>query len=169
MLVILFALTVLAINFYASIEFFRKLLDINRRRTSLMSAQTPRDHNEYHGIIINLSQKDRSIFGKLEIIGRKRVLLGLITLYKIKVAEHDIKNLISEIQHNMSRRLLFKRQEYYAHFYRNNELIIAYRNKTFNVSPDKKTWAEAVGYGLQLHIAEKQLDFTPNRFEDETY
>jgi hypothetical protein len=134
-----------------------------------MSTQTPRDHNEYHGIIINLSQKDKSIFDKLEIIGKKRVLLGLITLYKINAKEDDINDVIREIQHNMSERLLCKRQEYYAHFYRNNELIIVYRNKIFKISPDKKTWSDSIRYGTQLHIAEKQLDFKPNRFEDETY
>ena len=126
-------------------------------------------HNEYHGIIVNLSQKDKSIVKNLNVIGRKRVLFGLITLYKISVNENAIDKVIIEVQKNMNDRILFKKQEFYAHFYRNNELIIVFRDKIFKVTPDPTTWGEAVRHGRLLNIADGQLDFIPNRFEDETF
>lgn len=65
--------------------------------------------------------------------------------------------------------MLFKRQEFYAHFYRNDELIIVFRDRVFRITPDKATWGEAREHGRQLGIIEKQLDFIPNRFMDEIY
>ena len=69
----------------------------------------------------------------------------------------------------MSDRIFLKKQEFYLHFYRNNELIIVFRDKIFSVAPDKSTWADAIAHGRKLKIAEKQLDFRPNRFKDEDY
>ena len=98
-------------------------------------ATTKAPNNNYHGIIVNLSQKDKSIFKNLDIIGKKRALLGLVTLYKIKVNENSINKVIVDVQKNMNNRILFKKQEFYAHFYRNNELIIVFRDSIFKVTP----------------------------------
>jgi len=76
---------------------------------------------------------------------------------------------IKDLQDNMSDKVLFKKQEFYFHFYRDNELIIVYKDKIFKISPDKSTWIDAITYGKRLNISEKQLDFIPNRFEDEDY
>ncbi|MGA2141408.1 MAG: hypothetical protein ABSG94_03200 [Brevinematales bacterium] len=124
---------------------------------------------DYHGIIINRSQKNRSIFKEMDIIGKKNILGGIIVLYKVSVSENNLQDIIKKIRKNMSCRLLFKRQEFYAHFYRGNELIIVYKNKVFNAAVDQRTWKEAIEYGKSLGIIEKQLDFKPNRIEDETY
>ena len=35
-----------------------------------------KDDKEYHGIIINLSQRDKSIFKTIEIIGKRKLLFG---------------------------------------------------------------------------------------------
>ena len=125
--------------------------------------------NEYHGIIINISQKDKSIFNNLQIIGKKKVLLGLVILYKIRVSENRINEVIQTVQNNMASKLLIKKQGYYAHFYRGNELIVVFKDKVFTVSTDKTTWSDAIEYGKHLKINGKQLDFIPNRFEDEDY
>jgi len=69
----------------------------------------------------------------------------------------------------MADRLFFKKQEFYFHFYRNNELIVVFRDKIFKVSPDKSTWGEVIAHGHQLKIADTQLDFTPNTFDSEVY
>ncbi len=125
--------------------------------------------NDYHGIIINQSQKNKSIFKKLKIIGRKKVLFGLVILYKISVESDSLNELIKSVRENMASRLFILKQEYYAHFYRNNELIIVFKDKVFNVTTDKNAWREAIEFGKSLNIIEKQLDFTPNKVEDETY
>jgi hypothetical protein len=127
------------------------------------------NQQEYHGIIINLSQRDKSVFNTVEIIGRKKSFSGLVTLYKIRVSPDNIDAVIKTFQHNMADWLFFKKQEFYFHFYRDNELIIVFKDKIFKVSPDKSTWGEAIAYGLQLKITAKQLDFFPSRFGDEQY
>jgi hypothetical protein len=124
---------------------------------------------EYHGIVLNISQKDKSIFKRLQVIGRKKALMGLITFYKIKIDLYQIDDVIRNIQNNMVRSFGPIKQEYYAHFYKDNELIIAYKDKLFNVTTDRTTWAKAISHGKSLNIMEKQLDFTPCKFEDETY
>jgi hypothetical protein len=127
------------------------------------------DLNEYHGIIINQSQKNKSIFKKLKIIGKKKVFFGLVVLFKISVNKENLNDIIKSIQENMASNLFILKQEYYAHFYRKNELIIVFKNRVFYVTTDKNTWKEAIDYGKSLNIIEKQLDFTPNKIEDEKY
>ena len=124
---------------------------------------------EYHGIVLNISQKDKSIFKRLKVIGKKKAMMGLITFYKIKIDLYQIDDVITNIQSNMARNFGPIKQEYYAHFYKDNELIIAYKDKSFNVTTDRTTWADAITHGKSLNIVEKQLDFIPCKFEDETY
>jgi len=124
---------------------------------------------EYHGHIVGLSQKDRRIFQTLKVIGRRRALWGIVTVFKVGVPEDQIESVIGRLQENMSKSLLFLPQEYYAHFYRGTELIVVFRNRVFRVNTDRGTWQEAVAYGKALGIAERQLDFAPCRVEDETY
>lgn len=137
---------------------FDKINDLNRP-----------ENNFYHGIIVSLSQKDKSILKSYEIISEKKTLFGLFRLYKLRVSEVLIDKAIKDLQDNMSDKILFKKQEFYFHFYRDNELIIVYKDKIFKVSQDKSTWKDAITYGKGLNISEKQLDFIPNRFENEDY
>ena len=127
------------------------------------------DSKEFHGIIINISQKNKSVFETINILGKRKYLFGLLTLYKVKVSPDKIANVIKAFQSNMSDRIIFKKQEFYFHFYRDNELIIVFKDEIFNVSPDKSTWEQAIAHGRQLKITDKQLDFVPNRFEDENF
>jgi hypothetical protein len=69
----------------------------------------------------------------------------------------------------MARKILFLKQEFYAHFYRDNGIIIVFKEKIFNVTVDKNTWKAAINYGKTININEKQLYFIPNRFEDEEF
>ncbi|MGA2793972.1 MAG: hypothetical protein ABSE69_10625, partial [Roseiarcus sp.] len=124
---------------------------------------------EYHGQIIGLSQRDRSIFGALKVIGQRRVFWGLFTIYKVSVPPNELETIIRRLQENMSNKLLFLPQEYYAHFYRGRELIIVYRDRVFRVTTDPATWKAAIEHGRELGIAERQLDFSPHRVEDERY
>ena len=112
---------------------------------------------EYHGIIINLSQKDKSIFNTVEVIGKRKFLFGLLTLYKVKVSPENIDKVLKAFQTNMSDRIFLRKQEFYFHFYRGNELIIVFRNKIFKVSTDKSSWADAITYGIQLKIRKTSL------------
>jgi hypothetical protein len=116
----------------------------------------------YHGIIVDKSQKDKDIFNWLKIIGSKTTSKGWI-LYKIEINPEEIEKVIKELQQNM------EPEPFYCHFYRDNELIVVFKEKVFRIMPDKSTWKEAIEYGKSLGIPEKQLDFSPCKIEEETY
>lgn len=115
---------------------------------------------EYHGILVNVSQKDKSVFNKLKILGQKKDN-GWI-LYRIGVAPNKIEQKIKQLQKNMLGR-------FYFHFYKDEELIVVFKKRIFRVKTDKATWKEVIEYGKSLNIPEEQLDFYPCKFEDESY
>ncbi len=116
--------------------------------------------NEYHGIVIDVSQKNKDIFKKLKIIGKK--VSGEWVLYKISVPAENISNKISTLQKGMA-------DGFYFHFYRDNELVVVFKDRIFNIETDRSTWNAAVEYGKSLGIPGKQLDFRPCRVQDEKY
>ena len=126
-------------------------------------------NEEYHGIIIKQSQRDARVFEKMEIISRKNAILGLIVLYKVRVRAEDLNKTIRAIQSNMTDRFMLFPQNFYAHFYRGNELIAVFRDKVFHMTPEKSTWKAALEHGKSLGIPEKQLDFRPCRIKDEKF
>lgn len=117
---------------------------------------------EYHGIVIHESQKYKSIFKNLRILGERIAKDEKRTLYKIAVGAEGLENTILFLQNNML-------PGYYFHLYRNGELIVAFKEKIFRINTDKSTWKEAIEYGKSLGIPENQLDFFPCHIEDETY
>ena len=38
-------------------------------------------------------------------------------------------------------------------------MIVVFRQKVFHITSDKRTWGEAISYGKDIGIIEKQLDF----------
>ena len=117
---------------------------------------------EYHGILVDVSQKDVSIFDKLKILGKRKTTDQKWTLYKLCVDSENIDRTIKRIQENMIK-------GFYFHLYKNDELIVVFKDKIFKVKTDKSTWKNVVKYGKSLNISEKQLDFFPCKIEDETY
>ena len=123
----------------------------------------------YHGILINLSIKDKTLLRSLETTGKKNVFLNLLVLYKINAAPEKIEGLIASLQAALVERFWFYFPHFYFHFYRNDELIVVFKEKVFRTSTDPSRWTEAIAYGKSLGIPENQLDFFPCRVEDETY
>lgn len=120
-------------------------------------------NRDYHGIIVNISQRDKSIFAQLKILGRKTIIPAILLLYKINVAPEKLESTLQNLQDNMAGSL------FYAHLYRNEELIVIFKHKIFRVTPDNSSWQEPISYGRSVHIPGFLLDFTPCRFEDETF
>lgn len=115
---------------------------------------------EYHGILVDVSQKDKSIFNKIKILGQKKSW-GWI-LYRVGISPNKINQMIKRLQDNMVK-------GFYFHFYKDDELIVVFNNKIFKAKTDKSTWKKIINYGKSLNIPEKQLDFYPCRVEDERY
>ena len=114
----------------------------------------------YHGIIVDVSQKEQSIFNRLKILSRK--IDGDWTLYKIELSPKEKDPIINELQKNLIK-------GFYFHIYKDNELIAVFKDKIFKVKTDKSTWKEIIEYGKSINILEEQLDFSPCKIKDETY
>lgn len=116
-------------------------------------------NNVYHGIIVKESLNEK-IIKNLKILGEGQGKDFL--LLKIEVPIKLIEKIINIIQKSL-------KVKYYAHFFRENELIIVYKDKIFYITPNKTTWKAAVDYGLSIGIPLRQLSFKPCKFEEETY
>jgi len=115
---------------------------------------------DYHGILVDVSQKDKSILNKLKILGQKKD--GGWILYKIECEPEKIEDIIKQLQKNMV-------DGFYFHFYRDNELIVIFKKRIFRITIEKSSWNEVIKYGKTLNIPKEQLDFFPCKIEDETY
>ena len=114
----------------------------------------------YHGILVNVSQKNKNIFSKLKILSQKEG--GSWTLYKISINPAYLEKSLEEIQKNLV-------DGFYFHAYRNNELIVVFTNKIFRVKTVETAWKEVIEYGKSLGIPEEQLDFCPCKVKEELY
>ena len=128
-----------------------------------------RSITDYHGIIIDLSQRNKSVLKSLEIIGRKKAFCNLVSLFKIRVPAVELEETIKRLQDNMRERFPPIVKGFYFHLYNEKELIIVFKDKIFWTMPDPNLWSEIIEYGRGLGIPEKQLDFIPFRLQDEKY
>jgi hypothetical protein len=119
---------------------------------------------EYHGIIIRESLHDQSILKNIRILGS--IGTRRWTLLRVGVERKQLVQVIEMVQGNL---LTEDGTPYYAHFYRGKELIVVFPRRVFYMKPDPETWSKAVTYGKSLGIPENELDFSPCRFEEETY
>lgn len=119
--------------------------------------------SEYHGIVIKESLKDQSVLNKTKILGRKKSVKW--TLLRVSVNENKINEVVGLVQKS----LVTEPARYYAHFYREGKLVVVFPKKIFFLTPKMETWRPAVDYGKSLGIPEKELDFKPCRFEEETF
>jgi hypothetical protein len=87
-------------------------------------------------------------------------------MLRVQIDENQLERLVKLVQTNL---LIENNVPYYAHFYRKGELIVIFPERVFRLRPDKESWGPAVRYGKSLGISERELDFKPCRFEDETY
>ena len=116
----------------------------------------------YHGIIIDQEFKDKSFPKTFKIFAKKQS--GSWGIYGIETEDSEVEQTVKEIQKNMS-----SDEAWYAHLYNDKELIVIFKNKVFKVKPHISTWKPIVEYGRELNIPEGQLDFWPNRFQDEAH
>lgn len=117
---------------------------------------------EYHGNLLDTEFKDPNFLKKFKVFASRKSRRNPWTMTGVIVPEEKVEEVIKDVQEN-----LLDDQPYYAHFYRDDELIIVYKKKVFRVTPDKSTWNEAIKYGRSLGIPDDQLVFAPNRFKDE--
>ena len=122
-----------------------------------------KDDCDYHGIVVSLSLKSPGSMKQLNVLGSRSVIPRILVLYKIGVRPEDLNSTISLLQKSI------RGTWFYAHLYREEELIVVFKSRVMTASPDSASWAEIISYGRSLHIPAFWLDFKPCRFEDEQF
>lgn len=116
----------------------------------------------YHGIIIDQEFIDRIFPESLKQFAKKQD--GSWGIYGIEVEDSQLEKVINEIQKNMK-----GDEAWYTHLYNDKQLIVVFKEKVFRVEPHISSWKPIIEYGKKLNIPKEQLDFWPNRFQDETH
>ncbi len=114
----------------------------------------------YHGIIIDQEFTDQSFSNTFKIFAQKQD--GDWGIYGIEIEGFKLQEVIKSIQLNMK-----NDSPWYAHLYNDHQLIVIFKNKVFEITPQKTSWQPAIDYGKELNIPAKQLDFQPNKFQEE--
>jgi len=121
--------------------------------------------NFYHGILLDLQFGEDSFIEKnFKIFAKRKSSSNPWILYGIEIGDKNLDDGIAKIQTAMK-----SDAPYYAHLYNDNEVIVIFKSKVFYVKPHISTWNEIVRYGASLDIPSEQLDFWPNRFQDEIH
>jgi len=118
----------------------------------------------YHGIILDMAFSDTSYPEKLKVFAKRKSSSNDWILYGVEIADDKFDQTIQEIQSNMK-----SDKPYYSHFYNDEEMVVIFKDKLFKVKPHVSTWSPIIEYGKKLGIPAEQLDFWPNRFQDEIH
>lgn len=118
----------------------------------------------YHGIILDMAFNDASYPEKLKVFAKRKSSSNDWVLYGVEVGDDMFDQVVQEIQSNMK-----SDKPYYSHFYNDEEMVVVFKDKLFNVNPYASTWSPIIEYGKTLGIPAEQLDFWPNRFQDEIH
>lgn len=116
----------------------------------------------YHGAIIDQEFTDKSYPEKFKIFAKKQD--GNWGIYGIEIEDSQIEDVIKDIQKNLR-----EAENWYAHLYNDEELVVIFKDKIFRVTPHASSWKPIIEHGRKLNIPEEQLDFWPNRFQDERH
>ena len=116
---------------------------------------------EFHGILVDKSLKSAKVLEQLNVLAKKETD-GWV-LYKISVPEDKVAETVQLIQKNLSG------GAWYAHIYDGAKVIAIFRSRVFEMVNNPVFFRPAVKYGVSIGIPEAQLDFKPNKFEEEDF
>jgi len=116
----------------------------------------------YHGILIDQEFTDKSFPTSFKVFAEKQD--GSWRIYGVEIEDLELDKSINKIQEEMK-----SDEPWYAHFYNDRKLIVIFKTKVFKVEPRISSWKPIIEYGKKLNIPEAQLDFWPNRFQDEKH
>lgn len=120
--------------------------------------------NVWHGIVLDLEFINPKYPESFTIFAKRKSKTNPWTLYGIEIDNQVFEKCIKDIQNNLK-----NDQPYYAHFYNDENLVVVFKEKIFYVKPNISTWQSIIDYGKTLGIPQEQLDFWPNRFQDEIH
>lgn len=120
--------------------------------------------NTWHGIILDLEFTDPKFPETFKIFAKRKSKTNPWVLFGIEVDNDGLDIAVKSIQDNLK-----TDAPYYAHLYNDEEVIVIFKEKIIRVTSHVSTWQPIIEYGKTLNIPEVQLDFWPNRFQDEKH
>jgi hypothetical protein len=118
--------------------------------------------DKFHGILVDAAFADWHYPKNFPLFAQKRA--GDWELYGIEIQRDGIEAAVRDIQLHMRVDGAF-----YNHLYDDEILIIIFKQRVYLATPNSSSWKEIQLYGLTLDIPLEQLDFWPNRFQDEIH
>lgn len=121
--------------------------------------------NNYHGILLDeeFISGQSFISTNFNIFAQRKSKTNSWTLFGVEFPKSNLKNILKLTQENLLT------GPYYLHFYNDTDLIVVFKEKIFTVEPHISTWQPIIDYGKTLGVPATQLDFWPNRFQDEQH
>ncbi|WP_020374995.1 hypothetical protein [Sulfobacillus thermosulfidooxidans] len=116
---------------------------------------------EYMGVVVDRSLKNNNGFKGLHVIRHRQV--GSWGLMLVSVSDEEFGAWVKTLQNRM---INIHDDCWYAHFFRDAELVVVYQDRVFSVTVDPSTWTDAVHYGIEHGIPPEQLDFHPRTVQD---
>lgn len=116
----------------------------------------------FHGILVDVSFIDRRYPLSFKIFAQKRS--GDWDLIGIEVPREHIDSVVADIQAHMR-----TDEHFYNHLYDDEMVIVIFKQRIFYVKSHASSWTEVQKYSDALGIPNEQLDFWPNRFQDEIH
>lgn len=113
----------------------------------------------YLGVVVEQCLRDPRVLEGLHGLARRRGRSW--TFHLVSVAEHELDRQVRTLQEHM-----VTDEAWYAHFFRDRELVVVYRDAVFRVTIDRATWTPAVEHGLRNGIPREQLDFWPRTWQE---
>jgi hypothetical protein len=110
----------------------------------------------YWGVVIDQSLKDQGYIDHLNVVAKRQVGGWGMLLTSVPADAAPVQ--IASLQSHM---VDISNDCWYAHFFRDDELIIVYQDCTFRMTIDRLTWNDSIQYGLHHGIPLEQLDFWP--------
>lgn len=108
----------------------------------------------FFGIIVEQSLADKTIIEQFDLRATRR---GREWTYHLVSLDADtFPGKIARLMAAMARD-----DYWYAHFFREDELIVVYRDSLYYCSTDPASWQAAIDQGLKNGIPLSQLDFYP--------
>ena len=118
----------------------------------------------WHGILVDETLQSKDFLAGLELFAQRRSRVFSWTIFGVVVPNATLQSVIE-----LTQRALKTGGSGYAHYYNDEEIVVVFSERVFRVGAHESTWRDVRAYGRQLDIPAAQLDFFPNRFQDETH
>lgn len=110
----------------------------------------------FWGVVVDQSCGDRGIPDGLEVVATLRT--GGWELVLVEVPAAELEDAITELR---ARMVPIDDECWYAHFFRDDRLVVVFQDRVFVATTDDGSWSELLEYGRRRGIPDEQLDFEP--------